>query len=83
MQGEWGGPICPVPLAVTPGPQLFLISTLSFPSAGLPSPIVNQGLALTGRNIHFQALARHLVAMSQAVFLLAELELPVSLVTAT
>lgn len=35
MQGEWGGPICPVPLAVTPGPLLFLISTLSFPSAGL------------------------------------------------
>lgn len=40
-------------------------------------------LALTGRNINFQALAQHLVAMSQAVFLLAELELPVSLVTAT
>lgn len=45
--------------------------------------MVNQGLALTGRNVHFQALARHLVAMSQAVFLLAKLELPVSLVTAT
>lgn len=55
--------------------QLFLLQD--------SSPMVNKGLDLTGRNINFQALAQHLAAMSRAVFLLAELELLVSLVPAT
>lgn len=72
----------PCPSGRDSRPLLFLISTLAF----LPqdsSPTMNKGLAQTGRNINFQALARHLVAMSRAVFPLAELELLVSLVTAT
>lgn len=35
MQREWGG--APAPLALTPGPLLFLISTLRFASAGFLS----------------------------------------------
>lgn len=81
-QSSWANGAFHVPLALTLGPLPSLISNLSFPSAGF----LAQGecvLVLTGRE-GFQALVRHLVAVSQAVCLLAESELlSISLVTVT